>query len=444
MDVTAHNIANASTKGYRRQEALMQPSMIINGSFSVGGPGSPKLGTGVEVVEIRRMQSEFIDSQVRTANQGVGSWNAKNEAMEQVEAIFGEPSDNGFSSVLDKFWNSWSELSASPESIPARTAVVENGNEVAQRLRTLHGDLRNTQFFLDDQVKDNAEQINRIANEIAKLNENISKSVSGNPTPNDLLDRRDILLDELSEIVKIQVGGDPGAEQMVSINGKLLIQGTFVNQVSVVEDSNKWSQLTWSSDGSALTPEGGKLHGLMEMRDVTIEGYIDSLNELATGIVSSVNAVYSKGLTVDGQPAGNFFVAGTDASSMSVEQALQDRPQLVVTSYTGRQGDNVLAEDIAAIRGASTIEGKSINDFYTGLVGQIGSEAREAKSTSSVHALSLEQLSNQRESSAGVSLDEEMLNLINYQKAYAASARMVTAIDEMIDIVVNGLGRVGR
>ncbi len=443
LDVTAHNIANASTEGYRRQEAVLRPGMVINGAFSVNGPGTPKLGTGVEVVEVRRMQSSFIDGQVRTANQNVGSWDAKNQSLEQVEAIFGEPSDNGLSSVLDKFWNSWQELSASPESVPARAAVVEYGTEVSQRIGTLRSDLRNMQFNLDDQIKDDAASINRIAHEIADLNQSIGQSATGSFTPNDLMDRRDILLDELSKIVNISASGKPGSEMMLTINGKILVQGTYVNDVQVTEDSDKWSQVTWA-DGTSIGAKGGALQGRMETRDTIIENYIGSLDKLASGLVESVNATYSKGLTSDGQPAGNFFVAGTNGSNMSVERTLIDKPRLVVTSYTGRQGDNVLAQDIAALKDARNIDGDTANSFYIGLVSQIGSLARESKSTSSVQGLSLEQLSNQRESVSGVSLDEEMLNMIKYQKAYAACARMVTTIDEMIDVVINRLGTVGR
>ena len=444
MDVTAHNIANAGTEGYKRQEAQLVPGISISGSFAMNGPGTPKLGSGVEVISIRRMQSTFIDGQVRTANQSIGSWSSKSESLSQIESILGEPGDNGLSSILDKFWSSWQELATSPESVPARAAVVETGSEVSERINSLYTNLRSIQFQLDTQIKDNVTRINDIATEVTSLNENIGKSISGGYQPNDLMDRRDLLLDQLSQIVKFQVSGIGGAEMMVTINGKVLVQGTHAMEVEATLGGNAWSQISWADNGWPLDPTDGQLKGQIEARDTLIQGYIDDLNTLAETIVTSVNAQHSLGTLPNGNPAGNFFVAGGDASSIAVQGTLQANPALVATSYTGRPGDNTLAQNIADVKSQLLIGGQSINDAYASLVGQIGSDSRRAMSQVDVGNLSLEQLQTQRESVSGVSLDEEMINMIRFQQAYNAAARMVTTMDEMIDIVVNRLGIVGR
>lgn len=444
MDVTAHNIANAGTTGYHRQEPVFLAGNSSSSAGAMGAVGVPLLGTGVQIHSIRRMQTEYVDDQIRMTNQWLGNWSYKNESLKQVEAVLSEPGDLGLGSCLDKFWNSWSELSTSPESLPARESVVNCGIAVSERIRGLYRDFRSLQTTSDQCITDNAAQINRIAHEIGKLNQEIRRSMGAENQPNDLIDQRDSLIEQLSEITRVETSGNSGGDLIVSISGKSLVQGDVVTEINVTEGDNGWSQLVWSDDGSAVKASGGELAGQIDIRDNVIEGYVQSLNEVAQTIVEKVNELHITGTKMDGSPAGNFFAPDTDASNICVDSAIVDSPAGVATSTTGASGDGALAKSMCELQNGAFIDGQSIGTAYSGLVGRIGSDSREADSRIKTHMLSMQQLNAQRESVAGVSLDEEMANMVKFQQSYNAAARIFTVIDEMINTVVNQLGIVGR
>ena len=433
MDITAHNIANASTPGYHRQQVVLQ----------TGGSRSMQIPTGVMVDTIRRMQSDYVDRQVRTAHDWLGDWEYKKETLQQVEAVLSEPGELGLSTYLNRFWNAWEELSASPESQPARMAVVESGVALSDRFHALSQSLRDIQLGADQGIVDNTAKINQLAREVSVLNEQISRAAAGGYPPNDLLDQRDVLLDELSTLAGIQISGASEGELMICLSGKTLVQGVHVNEISVQTGPGGWSQLVWAEDGSPVEITGGQVAGQLQIRDETIAGYIQSLDQIAQTVADRVNALHSTGKTADGSPAGNFFLTGATASTIQVESGLIANPSGVATSATDNPGDNQLALAIAAIQGEALIDNQTIGTAYSGLVGAIGSHSREAISRCDAYTLSFDQLNAQRESVSGVSLDEEMLDMVKFQQAYAASARVVTVINEMIDVIINRMGVAG-
>jgi len=437
MDVTAHNIANAGTAGYHRQVAVLVSG---NGASASAGEIYGQLGTGVIIQGVRRMQSEYIGDQVRTATQWLGMWNSKNEALTQVESIFSEPGDSGLAATMDQFWNSWQDLSTSPADTVARISVVENGVALSDRIRGLYRDLRGLQATTDRDIVDNTTQVNRLAHEIAALNNDISEAKGTGGEPNDLMDRRDLLLNELANIADIQTNGDNASELIVAINGKVLIQGNKVTEVAVTQDADGWSRIIWSNDGSPVEISGGEIAGQIQVRDDLIEGYIQSLDTIARTIVDRVNALHSTGVTSDGQPAGNFFTANSGAADMSVESTIASDPSGVATSTTGQSGDNSLARAIAAVADEKLIGGETIGSAYSGLIARLGANTRAAGSSVDLHTASLQQLKTQGESLSGVSLDEEMLNMVKFQQAYNAAARVITVLNDMLDTLMNQAG----
>lgn len=445
MNVTAHNIANAGVEGYHRQEAVFIAGNPLLGSFTSSENGMAKLGTGVLIHSIRRMQSTYVDSQIRTSHNWLGSWSYKNDSLQQVESMLAEPGEFGLSASFDKFWSSWQELSVPPQSHSAKISVVQTSAALSLKIKNLYGDLRNIQSRADQDIVDNMGQINRIAHDIAKLNEQIRVSSESGTPPSDLLDQRDVLLDNLSAIVKIQTNGTGNPELIVSIGGKALIQGDRVNEIIVTEDANGWSELRWSDDGSKVLVTGGQIAGQIDVRDSIIGVYIERLNTIVSKFVDVVNEIHSTGTTSDGEPATDFFVSGSDASNIAVNPDLVAMPAKVATSTSGNPGANDIAIAIAALKDEKVLEGsESISAAYRSLVSRIGSDAREAKSRTETHLLSLQQLKMQRESVSGVSLDEEMSNMVKFQQSYNAAARIFTAIDEMIETVVSRMGVVGR
>lgn len=438
LDTTANNIANANTDGFHRQEVVFVPGNPLRGMSDGGSMGSPQIGTGVMVQSVRRMQSTYVDNQVRMANQWIGNWQYKDDTLKQVESVLSEPSDIGISGALNKFWSSWETLAADKSaSIASKVSVVESGAALANQIKELNRSLRDLQTRTDQDIADNASQVNRIAHEIANCNEQIRKSVAGGYEPNDMLDRRDLLLDDLSKIVHVDVSGMTGAELTVTVSGKLLVQGDQVNEMKPAVGAQGKIELRWDADNTPVETDGGALAGQIETRDVYIEDYLQSLDTLAREIVDGVNAIHSTGVLPDGSPAGNFFVAGGYSANMQIEPDILNSNTaagLAVQSSSNATVTNDLAQDISKLRNSK------IADDYGALVARIGAQSRESKSRVDLYTDSLQQLETQRQSVSGVSVDDEMLNMVKFQQGYNASARVFQVMDEMIDTIINKLG----
>jgi flagellar hook-associated protein 1 FlgK len=443
LSVTSHNIANANTEGYRRQEPVFLAGSPLMGAASSLGMGIPLLGTGVMVDTVRRMQNTYMDAQIRLQNQSFGMWSSRNEALRQVESMLAEPGELGLSQVMDRFWNSWHDLASEPESTAARISVLEAGAGLADRIRGLYRDLRGLQLQADQTIAAKAGEINKIAAEIAGLNAQITESLAMGAQPNDLLDRRDLLVEQLSQMARVEAHGFAG-DMIISIGGQVLVQGNYAAEIGVTAGASGWSELNWTGTGTPVLIAGGELKGLIEVRDSTIEGYMQSLNAITQAIVSRVNELHVSGFDLSGNAGIDFFVPGSDASTIAMNPVLLGSPSRISISLNGAPGDNSLADAIAGIREEALVGGKTIGEAYVGLASEIGSQTREAGARTNVHELSLRQLRTQRDAISGVSLDEEMVNMVKFQQAYNAAARVLTVVDEMIDTLINRTGVGGR
>lgn len=430
MSVTGHNIANADTDGYRRQEAVFTTNQPTTS-------GVLQLGTGVQIQTVKRIQTDFIDKQVRTVNQQSGMWESKNQALSQIETALNEPSDTGISSMLDKFWNSWQNLSISPESVPARSAVVDSGTTLANGIQNLYGNLKTLQVETNNDISSKADEINQLAKQIASLNKQIAST--GANQANDLLDNQDLLIDKLSQITGISVHGTAGPGMIISIGGKALVQGTETNALDVTQSESGKSLITWSDDSSEMKASGGQLGGLIDIRDNILPTHMDTLNNLTKSIVERVNTEHSKGSGINGRKGG-FFTEGSDAATIAVQSDLQSTPAGVAASGTGTAGDNSIANAISSIKTDRFLSSQTIGETYSGFVSVIATQANEAKNMSNAFGLSMKQMSAQKDSVAGVSLDEELSNMVKFQQSYNAAARIFSVVDEMLDVIINRTG----
>lgn len=437
IDVTGHNIANANTEGYRRQDAIFTANTPFTGNVGISTSTIIGLGTGVSIAQIKRTQTNFLDNQIRSETQLSGMWYALNESLRQVEPLLAEPGDSGISAELNNFWNSWQQLATSPENIAARVAVVSAGISLSDKIRNLYQNMRALQEDLNKSISDRASEINTIAKEIASINNQTVQVEGGQAQPNDLIDRRDLLIEQLSAILRVEVHGSAGVNLIISVGGKVLVQGNYAAKIDVENDSNG-AKLVWSEDGSDVAINGGELQGLTRVRDSMVAGYITSLDTIADTLIQAVNAGHILGYDANGNPAGNFFVPGTGAGDMRVEDAVSRSPSLVAASSDATaSGDNTVANAIASLRGQLLIGNQTVNDTYATLVSRVGADAREASIHSDAHKYTLDHRKTERDSLAGVSLDEEMANMVRFQQSYNAAARIFTVINEMLDTIIN-------
>lgn len=420
LDTTAHNIANASTKGYSRQEVLLSASRalsIVTGSTE-GGQDAAQLGTGVDVDGISRARDHFLDLQYRAQAMRLGGLAATVQGLETIEGALAEPGETGISQELQTFWSDWEGLANSPEDAASRQAVVEAGKALATSLAELNGQLTDAAELAEAEfgaIAGEGGEVEQIAKEIASLNGAISSAKTGGSEPNDLLDRRDLLLDELSELGQVSVTENANGTDEVGFGDAAapLVEGTEVNwPQELVEPKGKLGALL------DLTREGG-----------TIESFRDELNAFAEGLANSVNAIHTEA----GGPPFFSYTAGEGAASLEVAVDAAE----VQTSKDGSIGGNEIATEIGALRGGAS------DRAYAAFVTRIGAQMVEARNGETNAQTLLNTVEERRESVSGVSLDEEMTNLTSFQRGYEASARAMSALDEALNVLINRTGRVG-
>jgi flagellar hook-associated protein 1 FlgK len=294
LNLTGHNIANVNTPGFTRQQAIMvstEPLRSASGNF----------GTGVEVTGIRRLRTLFLDGQYRQESQSLGRWETLSNSWGQIERVYSEPSDTGFSSFMDNFWNSWQDLAANPDSLAARVAVKEQASLVINSMHQLDEQLKDFQQSLDEDIQKTVQYINTIGHQLASLNDSIATAELTGHAANDLRDRRDYLVDELSQYVNVDVLEQSGGSYTVHIGSMALVDGTDVSELrtEVVEQSATVIHTVQFANSSAR-PEitDGKLAGLLEARDEVVPERVNELDELAVALVENINNLHRQGYGV--------------------------------------------------------------------------------------------------------------------------------------------------
>lgn len=451
-ETAGHNIANANTPGYSRQRVELQASDTPYTVPSLGRLEVPgQLGTGVDIVAIERVRDEFLDLQVRNEQGNLGNWEVRRDSLQKVEVILGEPTDNGLNNAMVEFWNAWQELSKTPESLAVRSEVRQRAITLAETIRHINGQLEQLQDDLNFNVGVTVNEINTIASQLADLNQQIARSVSVGDNPNDLRDRRDLLLDELAKMVDITVTKQPDGMIDVAIGGRSLVQGTTVDAFQAVPDplNNNFYQVQWSSDGTPVTMTSGSLSGMIWARDTGISDVLSQLDELAVTIIDEVNALHQAGFGLDGS-TGNDFFSGTGASDIAVAAGILTDLNAIAaaTDVTKLPGDGSNALAIAQLKDALTMPPAAptgtFGEYYRSLVATVGIDTEQAVRMAENEEILLGQLENKRQSVTGVSIDEEMANIIQFTHAYQAAARVLNTLDEQLDIIINRMGLVGR
>jgi flagellar hook-associated protein 1 FlgK len=414
IDTTGHNITNANTPGYSRQTAVMQTNtpLPIAAMSQLTGAGG-QMGTGVTVTTFERVRNVYLDQQYRTQNAALGSATAEANELKQAQSAFDEPSSSGISSQMSAFWSAWSSLANDPSSEAAREGVVSTGKQLATTLNQLNGQLETISAQATQQytaITGATGEVQDDANQIAQLNHQIQISEAAGQNPNDLLDRRDELLDKLSELGNTTVTKAPDGTDTVTFGdaAKPLVEGTTVN---------------WPQELTAAA--GGQLGALLKVSSPTgpLAAYREALNEVADDLTSSVNALHTS----------TPFFTGTTAATIKVAVT----PAEVQSAGNATSGGNEVAQAIANLRGGTA------DQRYAGLIAQVGSDVQTAEDDQSTSQAVVSAIGSQRESVSGVSLDEEMTNLISFQRGYEASARTLTAMDQMLETLIDHTGSAG-
>ncbi len=445
LEVIEHNVANASTPGYRRQSALM--SAVVPSPFmaSEHGMGAGHRGGGVAIEKIQRFNLEFFDTRFRSASAETGNWEAQSGILSQLEPMLAETTEDGLLPKLDEFWSSWQKLSTDPTNTSLRTVLLDDASSLAMALNRRETQI--TQFRSEQNlvVSNQVDEINSLAGKIAQLNGEISRVFSVGEQPNDLLDKRDLALDQLSKLTGSVSFNQKNGEVSDSIGGHALVVGhdalKLQTQTSVTDSSVV--DVFWN-DGQKLVPPSGKLRGTLDVRDKVMSDQLIGLNTFANGLITQVNAVHRTGFGLNNATTLDFFTGG-NASDIAVN-SLVDNASIATSSGTSQAGNSAIALQIASLK---TFRGMkagtaTLNEFYNSQITDLAVITRRAADNFYQHGLVENALADQRESAVGVNLDEEAAGMAKAQKAYQAAARVMNAYDELLDLVINRMGLVGR
>ncbi|HPH96563.1 MAG TPA: flagellar hook-associated protein FlgK [Anaerolineaceae bacterium] len=445
MQVVGHNVANANTPGYRRQEAILTASHPRANFTFMGSILPGQFGTGVLVDRIKRYDTEFIDQRYCFELGENKRWATEADFLNQVEMALADTGSESLAKRLNDFWGGWQSLSTSPDDLTIRQDTLERSKAVADSFNRRASALNKLRGEQDLTIRERVDEINELATQLARLNVEITHVESTNHQPNDLLDERDKILNRLSEISGAKAAFQQFGQVVVSIGGHTLVIGSRAFEVTATPDpaNGNLVGVGWQ-DGEPFSPVAGELKGLMESRDGVVVDQLNRLNTMAISFMDRINAIHITGYDLNNVP-GQALYTGTDALSMRINTTLTAE-NLAAASVTNAPGDGTIAKLINDVQRETLVglNNMTLGDYNNLRIGDLGLTVKRSTSQAADHKTVMDALDQQRDSVSGVNLDEEATKMLAYQKSYQAATRMMTALDEMLDRVINNMGVVGR
>lgn len=439
MDTIGHNIANVNTRGYSRQTVDFSTLQPLN--FYTKGWKS--VGQGAVLSSINRIRDGYLDVSQGNALSQQGKYSATASNLKRIDAIYGEPSDKGINQALNRFFNSWSGLGSKPNDAAARLEVRLSGQVLTDRVRNRFNDFQQLEATQTQQITGTIDRINGLADQIASLNAQITQAVASNGMPNDLMDQRDLAVADLSKLVNVRKETFPDGSYAVYAAGHTLVQGDAVRPFPTTFDATTGSVtdgvITYPIRGGELA---GHLSGLNETRN-----QMANLNSLANELRTQVNTLHASGINKQGNTGVNFFQdvlvpPQTGAVDFRLSDEVLASADAIVSGLTGAAGDGSIAQQLGEMRdlAVTNLGGKSFRGFFSDIVTRVASDANYALNAADTETAVLGQIEQQMQAVSGVSIDDEMANLLKMQRSYQAAARAMSIFNEVSQDLIN-LGR---
>ena len=441
LNVTAHNVANANTPGYSKQTVELA-AVNNNSPGSLRSSSDLAIGSGVEAKSVARSRSPLYDAIYRKENQNYNNFSKTEDLLSQVELLFDEPSDRGLSSILNDFFNSWQDIASDPQNMAARQSLKSIGNELTDRLHRINTQLLTMRQDIDNEISAIPASINEISRDISTLNESILLAGIQGGSANDLRDKRDTLIDELSKFSDVRAVEQSDGTMTVIIGSKVIVEhnkATELYAVSSTSDQrNVQRTVIRSKDGTDYVPTEGELGALINFRDVTLEDIMGKFNTLADSIVRTVNFEHENGFGLDGETGRDFFDPNhTKAFNISISDDILDVSH-IAASGNGDKGDSANALRLNDLQNQKLVNNQfSFGEFYNATIADIGVLAKDAKSGRTNEELLVNQIDNAREGVKGVNIDEELITMIQTQHIYQGASRLIVVIDSMLDMLMS-------
>lgn len=443
VEVTSHNIANVNTPGYSRQSVQLSASAPNENYGWLLGRGI-SIGTGVNVDGIKGNRDQFIATRLQTETAINGRLTAERDALSPVEAAFNDSGSGSIGSALQNFFGAFRNLEANPTSTTARGSVVEQGKALSSAFHSTRARLVEIRDQADLDIRSTVTTVNDLAQTVADLNKKIRIAENNDINSSDLIDHRSEAINQIAELTGARSTTNvDGTITLTLGDGQALVYGDQVATLTAA-DTPPDGLATVSIDGQPAVFNEGKLRGLQNGVSF-IGGQIQTLDDLAASVAGRVNTLHATGSDLNGAAGGNFFATPASgpvtAQNIDVAAALKTNARLVVAAASGAGGgDGSIARNIASLLSDKTsVVGAttgSYTEVFASLVSSAGAAVKAADDELTTQSAILAQTKAQRDSISGVSLDEEAINLLQYQKAYEAAARFLRVADEMTQTIL--------
>lgn len=435
MDTASHNIANAGTEGYTRQRVETATHRPAYQRFG-------HIGTGVDVIDITRARNAFLDDRFRASAGAQGRLATLGDMLDGVESAMGEP-DLGVTAGLANLWASFEDMALDPTDTAARLAVIGSLDDVAGRIRTIAQSWDAAGAHAANDIAGRVTEVNQLLDQVAKLNGEIVAATAESGTPNDLLDARDLALDRLATLAGTTATITEKGTARVSLNGLALVHDLQVSRLSFDDATTT----ILHSSGASVRP-GGEIAGLHGFVTTELPALRTSLDALAASLADALNTQHGAGYTASGAPGGALFSYTPGAAALTLAVAVT-HPNELAAAGSGppvAEFDGVNADALAALRLSRVAAGgtQTIDEAARTLVTGVGQQLAATQASAASQAALTGAAQAARTQAHGVSIDEEMIDLVTYQRAYEAAARVMTAVDQALDTLINRTGIVGR
>lgn len=438
MDVIGNNIANVNTPGYSRQRVNLDATAPLLIPVLSNGNPLASLGTGVKVSQIERLRNDFLDLQARDLSRSSGTWTQAAQNLGIMESTFNEPSTTGLATRLDGYFSAWQSVaSPDPSSAGARGTLISQGQLLANTLSSTRQSLTDLQNNNDKDIVAKVQRINDIADQIASYNGQIIANKAAGDA-NDLMDKRNVLVGELSKLVNFEYYTDAQGGATIAIGGSFLVSNLDTSHLSVAQNVNNhgFNDVIWKDTTKSVPITAGELYGLLQSRDVKAADYIAGLDSIAQSLKTEINNVHRTGFGLNGDTGLDFFT-GTDASNLAVNTELVYDPSKVAASSrsTDVAGNGENATAMANVRNNGVLDSGTapIESFYQNLISKLATETSQANTNLATNKALTQQNDKQINSVSGVSIDEEMSEMIKSEHAYGAAAKYISVIQTTLD-----------
>ncbi len=431
IEGTTNNVANVNTPGYSR----LRPVLVENNPIVLG---SVTYGTGVSLQKLQSLRDPILQLRIQEETQQQGQLNASVTALQQAQVQF-TTSSGDIGTEIANFFSSLSQLSADPTNLGLRQGVLTAAANLSGAFNNTANNLSLQRTNLDRSVGQDVQQVNVLTGQIATLNNQISQLQGVKLDASSLVDQRDVLIGELSNLVDVStIQSDNGLTLTTSNGTALVVGGQSFALATQVDPSGVQHVFAQGTDITA-TLTSGDLAGLLQVRDQAIPGLLSNLDTLAAGLVNGLNTANQAGFDLNGAAGGNLFApppAGGIGAAASMAVAITD-PALIAASSDGTPGSNGNLAVLAAVHDQPVAGGQTPTDYYSNIVFAVGNDVANNTAELTASQSILSQLQDQRASISGVSLDEEASNMVQFQRAFDAAAQIVTTVNDMLYTVIN-------